>query len=420
MDQIPNDHSASGFARRTLSLPFPLRELKLAERRTYIFDSIRGAVDGVLINLDQAVYLLVAIQFFSVPDLYISLIASSKFIGLLGTLFLTLLLGGRGWKKSQLVASASILSGVLLAMAGILPNEGFFVAGIVLHLIFIALRVPLLTAIYEENYAQSRRGRLYSTSVLLSIVSGLATSFLAGRLLDTDIELYRPLFLIVGLVSVLSGLLFFFVPSTEIRRERGSHPLKDLGLLFRNRIFGFVSLSWFIVGFANLWSLPLRTVYLAEQERGLGLSPFQVVLVLGILPNLLRILLNRYWAGHFDRQNFVQMRVLLNIFIASGILIFFLGQTLLSVAIGSVVMNIGFAGGAYLWNLWVTKVAPPGESQRYMAVHSFLAGVRGVLSPFLGFLAAATVSVRGVGLLSVGIMVIGSLVLIPALRQQRI
>ena len=235
-----------------------------------------------------------------------------------------------------------------------------------LHLLFIALRVPSLTAIYEENYAQDRRGRLYSTGVLLSILSGLAASLLFGRLLNENMELYRPLFIVVGLLSVFSGLLFFFVPSGEITREHNSHPLRDLSLLFSNRVFGLMSLSWFIVGFANLWSLPLRAVYLAEQERGLGLSPFQVVLILGILPNITRVVFNRYWAGHFDRHSFVNMRVLLNVFIASGLLIFFLGRTVLTVALGSAVMSIGFAGGAYLWNLWVTKVfAARGESSLY-------------------------------------------------------
>ena len=118
--RMPGKRSVRGAGRRIGFLPFSLKELEWAERRTYIFDSIRGAVDGVTFNLDQAVYLLVAIQFFSVPDLYTSLISSSKFVGLLATLFLTVLLGGRGLRKSSVVGFFTVLSGVLLGISRLL------------------------------------------------------------------------------------------------------------------------------------------------------------------------------------------------------------------------------------------------------------------------------------------------------------
>lgn len=408
-------HSNLGFREAVRFLPFPLKDLEWAERRTYTFDSFRGGVDGALISLDQSVFLLVAIQFFAVADLFTSLIASAKFTGLLLTLLLTTVFGRRKWKKSSMTAVSTIVSGVCLVGAGL--HETFFVPGVVLHLIFIALRVPLLTSIYEENYAANRRGRLYSTAVMLSILCGLGTSLLYANVLDRDISLYSPLFIGMGLFTILSGGLFFLVPSG--RFKRGSNPLKDLSLLVKNKLFGLMCLSWSILGFANLWSLPLRIVHLAEQERGLGLSPFQVVLVLSILPNLLRLGLNHYWAGNFDKHHILHMRIVINLFIGSGILIFFLGKTLPVVAIGSGIMTCGFAGGAYLWNLWVTKIAPPGETHRYMTVHTFLAGVRGIISPFIGFLAAGAISLQGIGFISFGMMVVSCCLLLPAILEHR-
>ncbi len=393
-------------------MKIPLAKLSTTERRTYVLDSTRGAVDGVLLSLEQSVFLLVAIQFFAVADIYTSLITSSRFIGLFMTVFLPSLFGRRGWTKSFLVGTNTLLAGCFLILSA--TDEVFFVPGIVLHLILIAVRTPLLTAIYEENYAKNRRGRLYSTGVMLSIICGLATGFISANLLEKDITLYRILFIFIGLLTIISGLLFLKVPSDKLREN--NHPLKDLKLLVRNKLFGLMSLSWSIVGFANLWSLPLRVVHLADPERGLNFSPFLVILVLSIFPNLIRILLNYYWAGHFDRHHFLRMRITLNVFIAGGILIFFLGKTLIAVSIGSIIMSIGFAGGAYLWNLWVMKIAPPGETQHYMTAHTFLAGLRGMVSPFLGVFAAQIVNLQGIGIISFGIMFAGSLVLLPSLK----
>ncbi len=180
-----------------------------------------------------------------------------------------------------------------------------------------------------------------------------------------------------------------------------------------------MSVSWFLMGFANLWTLPLRVVYLAESDRGLGLSALTVSVMMGIIPNAIKITMNRVWAGLFDRIGLIHYRILVNVFIGTGILLFFSTRNLIVVHIGNILINVGLAGSPFIWNLWVNKVAPEGESHRYMSVHTFLAGVRGILAPFLGFSFIQSYSLAAIGYTSAGLVLTSILLLIPLISSFR-
>lgn len=106
-------------------------------------------------------------------------------------------------------------------------------------------------------------------------------------------------------------------------------------------------LAWFILGFANLWTLPIQMVHLAESRRGLNLPAYQVVLISSVIPFATRLLFNRFWSQLFDRLNFIVLRVILNLLPGSGILLFFISRQLPVIITGTVLQNISFAGGAF-------------------------------------------------------------------------
>ena len=69
-----------------------------------------------------------------------------------------------------------------------------------------------------------------------------------------------------------------------------------------------------------------------------------------------------------------------------------------------------------MWNLWVTKIAPPGRSQLYMSVHSFFTGLRGIIGPLAGFLFINHFNIQGVGLLSFALILVSIFMLLPHIR----
>ena len=84
-----------------------------------------------------------------------------------------------------------------------------------------------------------------------------------------------------------------------------------------------------------------------------------------------------------------------------------------------VIYGVSAAGGDVAWSLWVTKFAPPERVADYMSVHTFLTGVRGVLAPVLAFSVVAHVSLVTLAIVSAGLIVLASLMLVPEIKFGR-
>ena len=386
------------------------------ERETFFLDTFRSGVDGIIQTLGATIFLLIGIQYFGVSDFWKSIISSSIHFGMIISLFSSSFLSHH--KPNRIAGLSTLAGGVLLIISGFTKTTPAYALTILLHSIFLHIRMPLFTAIYAENYHKTRMGKLFAAGILLSLATGLGSNIISGALLEKDLEYFRWIYAVAGVLVIFSGLLLLKIPFESKTVPIKSSPLKNLGLLIKYPLFGRVSLSWFMLGFANLWTIPLRTVYLVESERGLGLSPLVVLIILGVIPSTVRFICNNFWGRIFDKVNFLPIRMINSLLVGVGIFIFFLTENLALIILGQIIMNIGFAASPYLWNLWVTKVAPPGESQAFMSVHTFLCGVRGILGPFIGFAFIQSFSMRTVGTLSLGIIIFSVSLLIPLLKEK--
>jgi hypothetical protein len=389
------------------------------ERRTFIFDTIRIATDGVGVSLIQTVTLVIAITVFSAPDALKSLLASAGNLGQLASLFLTAALARHAIRPASIASALGILSAVALGLSAIAERALGFTIFVAAALMLFHLRLPFIAAIHERNYPPERRGRRYSTGLILLILVSLVFDLSAGQLLEMDIGWYRALLAAGAAMTLVGGLALAAVPSRAAPVAEGNNPFRNLRILREDPLFRRFIIAWFIIGFANLWCVPLRVVYLAEAERGLGLSPLWVMIIGGVVPQLTRLAFSRVWANLFDRMHLAKVRIIMSFFLGGGIFLYFLTESLPIVILGQVLLNVSFSGGPILWNLWVTRIAPPGRTAIYMSVHSFMTGVRGTIAPAIGFLALTGISFRMVGSLSL-VAILGAIVfLVPMLKEPR-
>ena len=87
--------------------------------------------------------------------------------------------------------------------------------------------------------------------------------------------------------------------------------------------------------------------------------------------------------------------------------------------LGAVVYGVSTAGGDVAWSLWTTKVAPPDRVADYMAVHTFLTGVRGVLAPMAAFWAVERLPPSQMGWAAALMIVAAAALLLPEIRRGR-
>jgi len=367
----------------------------------------------------QTFGLFIAIRYFDAGYIEKSLIGAAPFMGMFLSLILVHYAAKTGFKKSILGASPAVVCGVCLLGASQANSLWGFSLLVVLSFIALSSLSPFLTSIYGDNYPAGQRGVFFSKSLMLTVAVSVTFGFLASLLLNIDIENYHLVFIFLGLAALIKAWAIYSMPTENIEPNTHDHPLGNLKYVIKDKAFGYVLLTWFIMGFANLWVLPLRVDYVTSSSYGIQGSAMFVAIIITVIPDFFRLLFIPLWARLFDKMNFIILRMILNITFGFGIAIFFLTKDTYIIAFGSALIGIAFAGGSVAWNLWVTKYAPPGKVAAYMSVHVGLTGIRGTIGPLIGFWAVGYIGPFNIGMISCALMVVATVMLIPKIEHGR-
>ncbi|MBK9140259.1 MAG: MFS transporter [Verrucomicrobia bacterium] len=385
-------------------------------RLTYRLELQRAVANGVLEAAGSTFLLLIAVRHFSAGATAKALVASGGSVGLLLTPLVVSQVARLRWPAALAASRLAAAGAVMFAVMALTPFLPVFVAGSVVTMAAAAGAVPLMTQIYQENYPEAQRGRLFSHAVMVRIGTVAVFSELAGRLLAGEMGRYRWLLGVFALAFAFASVRLRRYPSTPLSDAGGSHPFRAMRFARDDRIFRHTLICWMLMGFANLMMLPLRVEYLASPRHGLTLPVHDIALLTGVIPNLARLLMSQVWGHLFDRMNFFALRVTLNAGFAAGILTFFLSDSWTGLVIGAIIFGVSSAGGDVAWGLWVTKFAPPEHVADYMSVHTFFTGVRGVVAPLVAFHLIRHVSLATMGWISAALIVLASVLLLPELR----
>jgi MFS family permease len=282
-----------------------------------------------------------------------------------------------------------------------------------------ASAIPLFTHVYQENYPEKQRGRLFSRTVMIRIAAAALFSQAAGWALSHYFDWFRLLLVFFAVALAFSGFCLAQIPSAPIHDDGGAHPFRAMRFVRDDKLFRRTLVCWMFMGFANLMMLPLRVEYLASPRYKLGLSVGMIALLTGVIPNIARLILSPIWGHLFDRMNFFTLRVTLNCGFAIGIFTFFVSNSFWGLVLGAIIFGISNAGGDVAWSLWVTKFAPPARVADYMSVHTFLTGVRGVVAPMTAFLLIQKLSLGLLAGLSAALIVVATLLLVPEIKIGR-
>ncbi len=388
-------------------------------RQTYFYECWRSLAAGVLETAGQTFLLLIAVRVFAASPTAKALLASGYSLGLILSLFAVVAVTQGRWRPAQAAACLSVVAAVAFALPAAVPEVAVFVTCSLVGLASLAVMVPLLTQIYQDNYPAAERGRRFSRTIMIRVATAALFSELAGRFLSVDVQRYRWLLLAYALACAAAAFCLWRVPSKPLAQVASPHPLRALRFVREDRVFRITLICWMLLGFANLMMVPLRVEYLANARYGLTLSAATVALLIGVIPNIARLIMSPVWGWLFDRVNFFALRVTLNLGFALSILTFFTSDSFSGLVLGAVIYGISNAGGDVAWSLWVTKFAPPDRVADYMSVHTFFTGLRGLVAPLVAFHLVAGVSVAALGWLSAALIVIASLILAREIRVEK-
>ena len=401
-------------------------------RLTYRHERWRCVCAGILETAGNTFLLLLAVRYFHAGAIVKALVAGGGSVGLLLSPVAVHLTQRLGW-PSTLAASRLLLLGVVACLtAAVCPRAAgwLYAPACVLALTSASAVIPLLTQVYQDNYPADQRGRLYSRAFMLRIAAAVAFGFVGGQWLEPGPwvqshypalthaveqfpDRFRILVAFFAIALAVASWAVRRIPSRPLRHQPGTHPLAGLRFIRTDRWFRQALIAWMLMGFANLAMLPMRVEYLGNPRYGLTKTAAEIALLTLVIPNAARLVLSPIWGWLFDRMNFFGLRIVLNVGFALGIATFFTSNSETGLVVAAVIYGISNAGGDVAWGLWVTKFAPPDHVAEYMAVHTFMTGIRGVLAPFVAFQVVQHFSPQFMGWVSGAMILVASAILLP-------
>jgi MFS family permease len=368
----------------------------------------RAVPAGVLETLGTTFGMLIAVRVFAMGDTAKSFFLASTSGGLMASLFVVPLLRRLRGTLGGTAAGVQFAGAGAVTVTALFPESpAAFMAGLSIGLFCMAMQIPLLTQLYRRFYPEISRGRLFSLTGIVRAAAAMVFGFLGGWLLDLALENYRWLLWCFAASALLSGVLTRGLPKAGwggAEDSPGQAPAASLSLLSSlrwvriDRDFRTLLISWMIMGVGNLVAASLFVEYLANPKHGIDLPEKWIAWIVGIIPVSFRLLFSYPWGLIYDRVHFFTVRAVLNVFFAAAALVFFAGDGLWAWITGMALFGVANAGGNVTWSLWVTKLAPPHAVAEYMSVHTFLTGLRGLVSPFLAFALIRHFSFQEIGI----------------------
>jgi MFS family permease len=386
---------------------------KSVKEITFYYECHRAMASGVLESAYSTFIILIAVRLYAADGASKSILAAGNAMGLLTGMFLVYLAARLKWTASRGAAVTYCAGGAGFLVAALFGALPFFVLGSVVGVMCHSMVVPMLTQIFQENYPDRERGKMFTRTLIYRIAATVVFSYAAGELLTGRYQYVPVLMAIYAAAQFYSGWCVKQCPSSVIRAS--DFPLfSGIEIIQRDRRFRMALMTWMLMGFGNLMMVALRVEYLANPAHGLALSASIIALLTGVIPNVARLLMTRWWGKLFDRMNFFTLRIILNLGFALATITFFTGESFWALVVGAVIFGVSTAGGEVAWSLWVTKFAPtPHRVAEYMAVHTFLTGVRGLLAPFTAFSLLATLPVSYIALIACGLILVSIVLLWP-------
>jgi MFS family permease len=383
---------------------------------TYRYERWRAVASGVLETAATTFLILIAVRWFEAGSLAKALVAGGGSVGLLLSPWIVSRVESLGWPTAVAASRLACLGAASFLLTGLFPVLPVFVAGCVVAMAASSAAIPLMTQVYQDNYPDPGRGRLFSRTIMIRIAAAAIFSELAGRLLSGNLEWFRALLFFFALMFGVAAVCLGRCPSQPLHVSGGTHPFRALRYARTDRLFRQTLVAWMLMGFANLMMLPLRVEYLANPKYEMALTVWWIALLTGVLPNLARLCLSPIWGWLFDHMNFFALRITLNIGFALGILAFFTSNAVPGLILGALIYGASSSGGDVAWSLWVTKFSPPNRVADYMAVHTFFTGVRGLLAPLAGFQLATFLPLSVLAWFCIGLILLATLLLIPEIK----
>lgn len=385
--------------------------------RTFRLELARSIPTGLITTAFMTYAVFVSIREFNLPSWQKGAILSSSSIGLLLSLFVVQLIRRISCSVNRMAGGLWALSSIGFLMAAFSEGRAWlYLGGVCFAFITLGAGMPLMAQIYRKHYSDKSRGRLFSiSSFVRTAVVALAGWSFGIWLKDGD---YQGLFVIYAMSSLVAGGCVLAMAPVRLRASKRIRWFDAMRHVRLDRPFRKLLIAWMYLGFGNLIAIALFVEFIGNPKYGFNLSAEHSGLITSTIPMMAAMVTVMPWGAIFDRVPFYSLRALINLVFIAGILIYYIGGSVAALIIGIAIHGVARSGGEILWSLWTTRFADGERVAEYQSVHSFMTGIRGLLSPFIAFGVVAVAGPVTVAWVSCGLMLCATLMIFPEILQE--
>lgn len=415
--------------------------MKRLERRTFALHVISNVFMGLSFGILMLQDIILKKSLFATDfmvTIMIFLTSSAFLFSIYGAEIIN-----RSADPARTIIILAVISRFFLFIIPLYESPGFFVFCIAAMSYLDSLIKPYWNAVFKHNYTEKKRSSLYSYASTVHTVILLIVTTILGYLLDIDYQLYKLLFPLAGLFDVLSyaglarmvkmGERLKLYPRGSANNKISARLFKDILILpvrnmlniFRNNkpFFRFESF-FFLYGMAFMIASPAVPIYLVE-VLDLSYSPISIAkgLVFYSATILFTPVMGRLH-GTGDPTRFCGFLFLLLLFYPLSMMGIKYVPSLVSFIDTDMMLYITYfmfgllmSGVTLSWNLSTIYYAPHFQEANYQSVHITLTGLRGLFSPFIGYLILRYISIEATFLVSSLIFLIAGIMMLRESRK---
>ncbi|MDX1679543.1 MAG: MFS transporter [Akkermansiaceae bacterium] len=382
------------------------------QRRTFRLELLRSAPQGLVATAFMTFAIFIAIREFGLPSWMKGAILGSSSIGLLMSLFVVQLIRRVGCSVNRMTGSLWALSSIGFLVAAFSAGRPWLYMGATCAaFIGLGAGLPLMAQIYRKHYADHSRGRLFSISSLTRTATVATAGWAFGLWLQHGS--FQGLFLVYALSCLMMAACVTAMAPVRLRISNRIRWFDAMQHVRDDRPFRKLLIAWMFLGFGNLIAMALFVEYIGNPRYGFALAADRSGLITSTIPMVAAMATVVPWGAIFDRLPFYSVRALINLVFVAAILIYYLGGGIVGLFIGMALHGIARSGGEILWALWTTRFADGERVAEYQSVHSFMTGVRGLISPFIAFAVVESAGPVTVAWISSGLMLFSTLMILP-------
>jgi hypothetical protein len=375
------------------------------EKRTFklhlISQFLNGISFGILLMQDVILKKSLAATDFEVT-LLMFLTSSSFLFSIYGLEIIN-----RAHDQSKVILIIGVFSKLFLFIIPFVELPYYFIFCIAAMSYSDSLGRPYWNVVYRHNYSESKRNKFFSYATSLYTAALLIIVVIFGRFLDVDYKVYKIFFPLAGLCDIIAYVNLAKMVAFRKHVHAGFRekikgklngklirdililPLRSTKKIFaENPAFFRFETAFFIYGSALMILSPVIPIYLV-QTLNLGYTPISnargfvfhsaIILFTPLMGMFERKLKPARFCGYLFLVLTLYPLGLIWIEFVPAFTIFALNATFF-------IYGLCMSGINLAWALSSIHYSPPLQVANYQAVHITLTGIRGVFSPFLGFI----------------------------------